>query len=45
MYNQLELRYTRSELEGQKGEMIKQNETLQKQQFENTFFQLKTPLF
>lgn len=40
MYSQLEVKYTRLELAGQKAEMAKQNDTLEKQKFENTFFQL-----
>lgn len=40
MYSQLEVKYTRLELEGQKKEMIEQNKTLRQQRFENTFFQL-----
>lgn len=47
-YNREELKATREELEGQKLQMIKQNETLKQQQFENTFFhlleQLKTEI-
>lgn len=35
-----ELKLQREELEETRGEFIKQNETLQKQRFENTFFQL-----
>ncbi len=35
-----ELELTRNELSGQKAQMVKQNETLSNQQFENTFFQL-----
>lgn len=35
-----ELELTRVEISGQKDQMIKQNETLSHQQFENTFFQL-----
>jgi hypothetical protein len=37
-----ELELTRKELSGQKNQMIKQNDTLSQQQFENTFFQLLT---
>ncbi|TMM31316.1 hypothetical protein FDT66_04935 [Polaribacter aestuariivivens] len=40
MYSQLEVKYTRLELAGQKAEMKFQNETLRVQKFENTFFQL-----
>ena len=40
MYSQLEVKYTRLELEGQKNELIEQNKTLRTQRFENTFFQL-----
>jgi len=40
MYSQLEVKFTRLELAGQKKEMIEQNKTLRRQRFENTFFQL-----
>jgi len=40
MYSQLEVKYTRLELSGQKEEMALQNNTLQQQKIENTFFQL-----
>ena len=40
LYNQIELKATRFELEGQKKEMQEQNETLRLQKFESTFFQL-----
>jgi len=40
MYSRLEVKYTRYELKGQKKEMKTQNETLIKQKFENTFFQM-----
>lgn len=39
-HSRLEVKYTRFELHGQKAEMALQNNTLQKQRFENTFFQL-----
>lgn len=40
MFSQLEVKYTRLELVGQKKEMIEQNQTLRRQRFDNTFFQL-----
>ncbi len=40
MISQLEVKYTRFELEGQKKELMVQNLTMRKQRFENTFFQL-----
>ena len=40
LYNQAEVRATREELRGQKEQMIRQNQLLQQQQFETTFFNL-----
>jgi len=40
LYNQLDSKHTQKELFEQKKEFRKQNETLEQQKFENTFFQL-----